>query len=99
MTSPIESARGNLDPPSIGEGVKLEWSDFALESGRFGQSRPRWRNPAKTMHFWQNLTRSGGDLVGSSENLLDLGKFPSNLAEISLDLVRSCQIQHKSRWI
>ena len=98
-TNSIESGGGNLGPSSTVEGVKLEWSDFALESGRFGQSHPRWRNLAKTVHFRRNLTRSGGDLAGSGELLLDLGWFPPNLAEISLDLVRSPQIQHKSRWI
>ena len=98
-TDLIESGGGNLDLLSTGKGVKLEWSDFALESAWFGQSHPWWRNPAKIVHFKRNLTRSGGDLAGSGENLLDLGRFPPNLAEISLDLVRSPQIQHKSRWM
>ena len=88
-TDQIELGGGNLDPSSTGNGVKLEWSDFALESGWFGQSHPRWRNPTKTVHFRRNLTRSDGDLAGSSENLLNIGRFPPNLAEISLDLVRS----------
>ena len=87
-TDPIESRGGNSNPPSTSEGVKSKWSDFALECGWFDQNRPRWRNLTKTVHFRQNLTRSG-------ENLLDLGRFPPNLVEISLDLVRSPQIPHK----
>lgn len=50
-TDPIESGGGSLDLPLTSEGVRSEWSDFASESGQFGQNRPRWRNPTKTVHF------------------------------------------------
>ena len=54
------------------------------------------KNPAKIVDFRPKCARAGGDLIGSGEILLDLVRFPPDLAEISLDLVTYPKIRPKS---
>ena len=54
------------------------------------------KNPAKIVDFKQKFARSNGDLTGFGEISLDSLRFSPVLAEISLDLVISPQIWHKS---
>ena len=60
------------------------------------QSKPSTvKNQAKIVDSRRNFARSSGDLIGFSEILLDLVRFPLDLAEISLDSMISPQIRHK----
>ena len=76
-------------PTANRRGSQIGVVKFTLDSNRFGQSRQRQRKTAKTVQFKRNLTRSSGDLTRSGEISLDPVRFSLDLAEISLDLMRS----------